>query len=46
MAAFINLKKAFDTVNHKILLEKLYLPGIKGNVLDLLSNYLVSKNNI
>ena len=40
VAAFIDLKKAFDTVNHKILLEKMYLAGIKGNVLNLLTDYL------
>ena len=43
MAAFIDLKKAFDTVNHKILLEKLYLAGIRGNLLNLLSNYLENR---
>ena len=40
LATFIDLKKAFDTVNHKILLEKLYLSGIKGSTLNLLSDYL------
>ena len=43
VAAFIDLKKAFDTVNHKILLEKLFLAGIKGNILNLLSNYLENR---
>ena len=43
VAAFIDLKKAFDTVNHKILLEKLYLAGIKGNILKLLANYLENR---
>ena len=40
VAAFIDLKKAFDTVNHKILLEKLYLAGIRGNTLKLITDYL------
>ena len=43
VAAFIDLKKAFDTVNHKILLEKLFLAGIKGKLLNLLSNYLTNR---
>ena len=43
IATFIDLKKAFDTVNHKILLEKLFIAGIKGNVLKLLSNYLSNR---
>ena len=40
LATFIDLRKAFDTVNHAILLEKLKLLGIKKLTLKWISSYL------
>ena len=40
LAIFIDLKKAFDTVNYKILLEKLEFYGIRNTELYWFKNYL------
>ena len=40
IAVFIDLRKAFDTVDHSILLDKLDKIGIKNNMFDWCKNYL------
>ena len=40
LGIFVDFRKAFDTVNHVILLRKLERYGIRGIALKLLSNYL------
>ena len=40
LVVLIDLKKAFDTVNHQILLDKMKLYGIKGNALLFLKSFL------
>ena len=40
---FIDLEKAFDTVNHKILCEKLNYYGLRGNVNKLIQSYLANR---
>ena len=40
---FIDFRKAFDTVNHTILLEKLKATGISGDLLSWLDNYMSAR---
>ena len=43
IGVFIDLKKAFDTVPHDILLKKMYAYGIRGNAFKLLKSYLTDR---
>ena len=40
---FVDLEKAFDTVDHKILCEKLFNYGLRGNVNNLIISYLANR---
>ena len=43
LVVFIDLKKVFDTVGHKILLTNLELYDIKGKALSLIKSYLSNR---
>ena len=41
---FLDLKKVFDTVNHSILLRKMYAHGIRGPILKWFESYLTDRS--
>lgn len=45
-ALFMDMTKAFDFVDHGILLNKLYKYGIRGNVLNLIKSYLTGRKQV
>ena len=46
LATFIDFRKAFDTVNHNILLQRIESIGIKNNVLHWLRSYLHNRKQV
>ena len=43
LAGFVDLKKAFDTIDHSILLSKLDLYGFRGKTNTFLQSYLTNR---
>ena len=45
LASFIDLKKAFDTINHNILLQKLPYFGLNNIIINWIRNYLTNRRH-
>ena len=45
-AVFLDIKKAFDTVHHEVLIKKLISIGVQGRELDWFSSYLTEQNQV
>ena len=43
VGVFIDLRKAFDTLDHNVLIEKLYHYGFRGKALEWLKSYLANR---